>query len=253
MSQSANNKKVVVVLPAYNAEKTLKKVLDDLPVGWVDDIILVDDFSRDGTAALSRRLGLKTFVHEKNCGYGANQKTCYRQALAIGADIVVMLHPDHQYDPKSVPAIIAPLACEEADAVFGSRMMIRSNALKGGMPYWKFVANIFLTLIENTVLGMNLTEYHSGFRAYSAKVLKTLPLEKNSNDFVFDTEIIVQMRLAGLTIKEVPILTKYFPEASMIGFGRSVEYGLNILKVMSRYLLHCARIKNFNYKVVNND
>lgn len=246
MSKLARDKKVVVVLPAYNAEKTLCRVLDDLPKDWVDDIILVDDASHDKTVELAKSLGIKTFVHEKNRGYGANQKTCYKNALADGADIVVMLHPDHQYDPMSVPELIKILAEEKADAAFGSRMMVPSNALKGGMPYWKFLANLGLTFIENLILGLKLTEYHSGFRAYSSKALKTVPLEKNSDDFVFDTEIIVQMKIAGLSIQETPILTRYFPEASMINFRRSVEYGLSILGVMFLYLLHKLKLKKFN-------
>ncbi len=246
MSQLANNKKVIVVLPAYNAARTLKKTLDDLPMDWVDDVILVDDASRDDTAQLSRSLGLKTFVHPQNRGYGGNQKTCYKNALAQGADIVVMVHPDHQYDPKSVPEIIAPLVAGRADAVFGSRMIIKNNALKGGMPYWKFLANIFLTFVENTILGLGLTEYHSGFRAYSSRALKGIPLESNSDDFVFDTEIIVQLKIAGFKIEEIPILTYYFPEASMISFRRSVEYGLGILRVMWRYLLYRAGVNEFN-------
>ncbi len=246
MSQLANGKKVVVVLPAYNAAKTLCKVLDDLPKDWVDDIILVDDASRDNTVEFSRKLGLKTFVHEKNKGYGANQKTCYKNALECGADIIVMVHPDHQYDPMSVPELIKPLAQGKADAVFGSRMMVPANALKGGMPYWKFIANIFLTFIENLILDLSLTEYHSGFRAYSRKALSTVLFEKNSNDFVFDTEIIVQMKIANLKIKEIPISTRYFTDASMIGFWQSLKYGLDILMVMMRYLVYITGIKKFN-------
>lgn len=236
MSKLANDKKVIVVLPAYNAAKTLKNTLDDLPLEWIDDIILVDDASTDGTVELAKNLGLKTFVHEKNSGYGANQKTCYKKALAYGADIVIMVHPDHQYDPKLIPELIQKFSDGEADAVFGSRMMIPKNALIGGMPYWKFIANIFLTTIENMALGLNLTEYHSGFRAYSRKTLKLVPFIKNSDDFVFDTEIIVQMKKANLKIKEIPIPTKYFPEASMIGFLKSSAYGLSILLIMVKYL-----------------
>ncbi len=253
MSTLANNKKVIVVLPAYNAEKTLEKTIKDIPIEWIDDIILVDDASKDNTVEVSKKLGLKTFVHKKNSGYGANQKTCYKKALEYGADIVVMIHPDHQYDPKSVPDVVLPLAREEADAVFGSRMLIPANALKGGMPYWKFIANIFLTKLENLVLGMNLSEYHSGFRAYSRKALE-LPIELNSDDFVFDTEIITQLKVAGMKIKEIPITTRYFPGASMIGFKRSVEYGLSILLVMSRYLLNKSGIikyGQFNLKISN--
>jgi len=246
MSIHANQKKVIVVFPAYNAAKTLEATLNDIPHEWVDDFILVDDASRDDTVAVSKRLGLKTIVHEKNGGYGANQKTCYKHALAQGADIVVMVHPDHQYDPTSIPALIKPLVEEEADAVFGSRMLIPRKALEGGMPYWKYIANIFLTLIENLILNLRLSEYHSGFRAYSKKTLNSVLYHNNSNDFVFDTEIIVQMKIAKLKIKEIPIPTRYFPEASMIGFWRSSKYGIDILKVMWRYLKFKAGIKKFN-------
>src|SRR3989344_3250127 len=233
-----NNKKIVVVLPAYNAAKTLKITLDAIPPNIIDDIILVDDASQDNTVEIGKNLGLKTYVHSKNLGYGGKQKTCYKEALKLGADIAVMVHPDFQYDPVFIPDMIRPIANGECDAVFGSRMKIKQNALKGGMPYWKFVANIFLTKIENMILCMNLTEYHSGFRAYSKTVLETLPIELNSDDFVFDTEIIVQMKIAKMKIKEIPISTRYFPEASMIGFAKSIAYGLSILKVLVKYILH---------------
>lgn len=250
MSALANNKKVIVVLPAYNAEKTLEKTLKDIPSEWIDDIILVDDFSRDNTVKLARDMGLKTFVHPENLGYGANQKTCYKKALEYGADIIVMVHPDHQYDPKAVMRLIGPLAEGSVDAVFGSRMIFPKEALKGGMPYWKFAANIFLTKIENLILGLRLTEYHSGFRAYSSEVLEKIPLEENSDDFVFDTEIIVQLKVAGFEIKEIPIPTRYFPEASMISFRRSTVYGLSILAVMLKYILHRLRfIKSSQFSV----
>ncbi len=245
MSKMAPDKKIVVVFPAYNAAKTLEKTLLDIPKKFVDEVILVDDASKDDTAAVSRRLGLKTFVHPRNRGYGGNQKTCYREALKLGADIVVMVHPDFQYDPRYIPELIQPIAEGRADAVFGSRMLISKNALAGGMPYWKFIANIFLTKLENFILGLNLSEYHSGFRAYSRKMLERLPLELNSDGFVFDTEIIVQMKVGGFTIKEIPILTRYFPGASMIGFLRSTEYGLRILLVMFRYILHKLRVKKY--------
>lgn len=253
MSVPANNKKVAVVLPAYNAAKTLEKTLNDIPSEWVDDIILVDDFSSDNTAEVSRGLGLKTFSHAENLGYGANQKTCYAKAFEFGADIAVMVHPDHQYDPKAIPELIKPIAAGEADAVFGSRMIFPKDALKGGMPYWKFFANIFLTKIENFILGLGLTEYHSGFRAYGVSALKRVPLEKNSNDFVFDTEIIVQFKIAGFKIKEIPIPTRYFPEASMIGFRRSAVYGLSILKVMAKYTLHKLRLAKYPQFFIKND
>jgi glycosyltransferase involved in cell wall biosynthesis/ubiquinone/menaquinone biosynthesis C-methylase UbiE len=254
MSVLTNNKKVIVVLPAYNAEKTLEKTVKDIPKDWIDDIILVDDASKDKTVEVSKKLGLKTFVHKKNSGYGANQKTCYKEALKLGADIVVMVHPDFQYDPAFIPQMIKPIARDETDAVFGSRMLIPTNALKGGMPYWKFLANIFLTKLENFVLGMNLTEYHSGFRAYSRKVLE-LPIELNSDNFVFDTEIIAQLKVAKMKIREIPITTRYFPEASMIGFRRSVNYGLSILLVMGRYLLNkfgLIKYSQFNFNVSKN-
>jgi len=240
-----NNKKVVVVLPAYNAAKTLKITIDAIPKGSVDDIILVDDASKDNTVEVAKQIGLKVFVHSKNRGYGGNQKTCYKEALKLGADIAVMVHPDFQYDPTFILEMIKPIADGECDAVFGSRMKIRQNALKGGMPYWKFIANIFLTKIENFVLRNNLTEYHSGFRAYSKKVIQ-LPLDLNSDDFVFDTEIIVQMKIAGLKIKEIPITTKYFPEASQISFKRSVKYGFAILGVLLRYSLFKFGLKNYD-------
>jgi len=244
MSKLMPSKKVVVVLPAYNAAKTLEKTLFAIPKDWVDDIILVDDASKDETAAVSRRLGLKTFVHKKNLGYGGNQKTCYREALKLGADIAIMVHPDFQYDPSFIPEMIKPIVRGECDAVFGSRMYLKRNALLGGMPYWKFIANIFLTWLENLVLGIDLTEYHSGFRAYGRKVL-ALPLNLNSDDFVFDTEIIVQMKLAGMKIKEIPITTRYFAEASMIGLRRSVKYGLGILNVLRKYILYRLGARNY--------
>lgn len=242
-------KKIIAVLPAYNAGKTLKKTFDDIPKDWVDEIIVVDDASGDNTVAIARALGLTLFVHPINRGYGGNQKTCYREALARGADIVVMVHPDHQYDPTMIPVLLEPLVREETDAMFGSRMMAKRNALAGGMPYWKFMANIFLTAVENMVLGMRLTEYHSGFRAYSRNVLTSLRLEDNSDDFVFDTEIIAQMKLAGFTIKEIPIQTRYFPGASMIGFSKSAIYGLSILVVMLKYLLHKSGVKHYAFLI----
>ena len=242
MSKQVKGKKIIAVLPAYNAEKTLKKTLDDLPTDWLDDIILVDDASLDGTAELAKNLGLKTFVHNKNSGYGANQKTCYKKALEYGADIVIMVHPDHQYDPKLIPELIQKFSEGKADAVFGSRMMIPKNAIIGGMPYWKFMANFVLTVIENFVLGLNLTEYHSGFRAYSKKTLELIPFTENSDNFVFDSEIIVQMKKAGLKIQEIPIPTRYFPEASMIGFLKSSVYGLSILWVMLKFLFWKIKI-----------
>ena len=240
-----NGKKVIAILPAYNAARTLKMTLDAIPRDIVDDVVLVDDASKDNTVEVARALGLKTFIHQQNRGYGGNQKTCYREALKLGADIIVMVHPDFQYDPTFIPELVRPIAMGEYDAVFGSRMLVRKNALLGGMPYWKFIANIFLTKFENFILGMRLTEYHSGFRAYSKKVLETLPFELNSDYFVFDTEIIVQMKIAGFRIKEIPISTRYFPEASMIGIWRSTQYGLGILHVLWKYIFYRIGLKDY--------
>lgn len=231
------NKKVIVIMPAYNAEKTLEKTVADIPQEWVDEIILTDDASQDKTVDIARRLGLKVFVHEKNRGYGGNQKTCYREALKAGADIVVMVHPDHQYDPQVIPELITPLLRDECDAVFGSRML-GGGALQGGMPKWKFLANLFLTALENAAFWIYLTEYHSGFRAYSRHYLEKVKFEKNSDDFVFDTEIIAQGVIHGLKIREIPISTRYFPQASQVGFWRSVVYGLSIIKTIIKFKLH---------------
>lgn len=243
MSIKAPDFKIVAVLPAYNAEKTLKKTLNDIDQNWVDEIILVDDASQDNTVNLSKKLGLKTFKHNKNLGYGGNQKTCYEQALKLNADIIIMVHPDHQYDSTYIPQIILPIIRGEADAVFGSRMMVKGWAREGGMPLWKYLANIFLTKIENLFLGLKLTEYHSGFRAYRSKIFKTIPFKKFSDDFVFDTEIIIQLKIHGFKIKEIPITTRYFKDASMIGFKRSTQYGLDILKVLFDFTLSRLKIK----------
>jgi glycosyltransferase involved in cell wall biosynthesis len=226
--------KVCVVMPAYNAEKTLERTLADLPLDWVDDIVVVDDASRDRTVEIARSLGLHVVVHPKNRGYGGNQKTCYREALSRGADVAVMVHPDHQYDPKCVPELVAPLLRGQCDAVFGSRML-GGRPLEGGMPKWKYLANIGLTAVANATFYVFLSEYHSGLRAYSRRFLESVNLEANSDDFVFDTEIIAQAVWQGLRIQEIPIQTRYFPEASQIGFRRSVRYGFAVLGVLMRY------------------
>ena len=231
------SKKVIVVMPAYNAEKTLERTLDDIPREWVDDIILVDDASRDGTVELARKLGLRVFVHKKNRGYGGNQKTCYTEALKLGADIIVMIHPDHQYDPRTIPQLVTPLLKGECDAMFGSRML-GGRPLEGGMPKWKYLANIYLTALENATFYMYLTEYHSGLRAYSRRYLETVNFMANSDDFVFDSEIIAQGVVHGLRILEIPIETRYFQEASQVGFWRSSLYGLSILKMLVKFKLH---------------
>jgi glycosyltransferase involved in cell wall biosynthesis len=230
-------KKVVVVMPAYNAEKTLERTLADIPREWVDEILLVDDASADGTVALARRLGLRVFVHDRNRGYGANQKTCYTEALKLGADISIMVHPDHQYDPTVIPELVTPLLEDRCDAVFGSRML-GGRPLEGGMPKWKYLANIFLTAFENATFYMYLTEYHSGLRAYSRRYLETVNFLADSDDFVFDSEIIAQGVIHGLRIREIPIETRYFAEASQIGFWRSSVYGLSILKTLVKFKLH---------------
>lgn len=235
------SKKVIVVLPAYNAEKTLVATWEDIPKDWVDEIILVDDCSRDRTVEMARELGIHTIVHQKNRGYGGNQKTCYRAAMEMGGEIMVMVHPDHQYDPTIIPHLVEPLLRDECDAVFGSRML-GGRPIEGGMPKWKYFANLFLTMVENATFYIFLSEYHSGFRAYSRRYLETINFEANSDDFVFDTEIIAQGVLAGMVTREVPIQTRYFPEASQIGFWRSVRYGFGILKTMFFYKLAKKRI-----------
>lgn len=229
--------KVVAVLPAYNAARTLKKTVDDIPRDAVDEIILVDDASTDNTVRAAKALGIKVFTHKKNRGYGANQKTCYAKALEEGADIVVMVHPDYQYDPKAIPQLIEPIRAGRADAVFGSRMM-KGGALEGGMPVWKHNVNILLTAVQNVVFGTYLTEYHSGFRAYSARLLRALDLERNSDTFLFDTEIIAQILSHNLKIEEVPIRTRYFDEASTITLLPGLAYGIGILRTLIAYAIH---------------
>lgn len=236
--------KVIAVLPAYNAGKTLAKTVSDISRESVDEIILVDDVSRDNTVKIAKELGLKVFLHRRNIGYGGNQKTCYTKALESGADIVVMVHPDYQYDPKVIPELIEPILKGRADAVFGSRMMKR-GALEGGMPLWKHNANILLTALENVVLGTYLTEYHSGFRAYSARYLKSISFMLNSDGFIFDTEIIVQGLLKNMRIEEVPIRTRYFDEASTIKLWPSVCYGIGILKTLLKAMFHRSGIIRF--------
>jgi glycosyltransferase involved in cell wall biosynthesis len=229
--------RICVVMPAYNAEKTLARTYHDLPLAWVDDVVLVDDASRDRTVEVARALGLRTLVHPRNRGYGGNQKTCYREALARGADICVMVHPDHQYDPAYVPALVEPLLAGECDAVFGSRML-GGHPIEGGMPKWKYLANLFLSALANASFYVFLSEYHSGLRAYSRRYLEAVDLEANSDDFVFDTEIIAQGVYHGMRIREIPISTRYFPEASQIGFWRSLRYGCAVVAVLVRYKLH---------------
>ena len=227
---------VIVVMPAYNAAQTLERTYHDIPRDVVDKIILVDDVSSDETVQIAQRLGLDVIVHPQNKGYGGNQKTCYREALATGADVVVMVHPDYQYDPTRIPAVIAPILAGRADMVLGSRFL--GDPLAGGMPIWKWLANHFLTDVENVAFGLRLSEYHTGFRAYSARLLRTVRWDRNSDDFVFDQEFVAQVVAAGFRITEVAVPTRYFREASSVGFRRSVRYGVGTLRVVVRFLLH---------------
>src|SRR5215218_7935054 len=229
MSPAPAQPKVVVVMPAYNAAQTLVRTYRDIPPGVVDHVILVDDLSRDDTVAVAELLKLQVVVHRQNLGYGGNQKTCYDTALAEGADVVVMLHPDYQYDATRIPELVAPILSGEADMVLGSRFL--GDPLAGGMPRWKYLSNRFLTLVENVGFELRLSEYHTGLRAYSRRLLETIPYRLNSNDFVFDQELIAQVVAAGMRsrIGEVAVPTRYFEEASSVGFKRSVVYGLSTL------------------------
>jgi len=231
-----NGKRIAVVMPAYNAEKTLEKTVLELS-DLVDIKILVDDSSKDGTALLSRQLGVQTFVHDANYGYGRNQQTCYREALAAGADLVVMVHPDYQYTPSLVPAMAGMVASGVYDMVLGSRIL-GAGALKGGMPLYKYIANRLLTAFQNLFLGVKLSEYHTGFRAFSRQLLETLPLLENSDDFVFDNQMIAQAVMFGFNIGEISCPTKYFAEASSINFKRSVKYGLEVLGTTVSFVAH---------------
>ena len=231
-----NGCKIVVVMPAYNAEKTLESTYNDIPFDIVDDVVLVDDASRDRTPEIARSIGVHTVVHVKNLGYGGNQKSCYRAALDLGADIVIMVHPDYQYTPKLIPAMAAMIAYGEFDAVLASRIL-GVGALKGGMPLYKYIANRFLTLLENLLLGYKLSEYHTGYRAFSREILERLPLERNSDDFVFDNQMLAQIIWYGYRIGELSCPTKYFDDASSINFRRSVIYGLGVMKTAIHFRL----------------
>lgn len=226
-----NNNKVVVVMPAYNAERTLEQTFKEIPFDLVDEVVLVDDASRDNTSELARQIGISHVIrHDNNKGYGGNQKTCYKKALELGADIVIMLHPDYQYTPKLLTAMISIIGNDVYPVVFGSRILGK-GALKGGMPFYKYVFNRFLTLTQNILINQKLSEYHTGYRAFSAKVIRELNLEANSDDFVFDNQMVSQIFYKGFEIGEVTCPTKYFDEASSINFSRSMKYGLGCLKV----------------------
>ncbi len=229
--------KVVVVMPAYNAGKTLRQTVEALPRYRTSHVIVVDDGSTDNTVEVARELGLKIFAHDKNYGYGANQKTCYIEALKAGADIVVMVHPDYQYDPSLLPEMIEPLLRKQADVVLGSRLQGRRGmeAIREGMPWWKWISNRFLTAVENAAFGLKLSEYHTGYRAYAREVLETCRFEMNSDGFIFDQEIIAQVVAAGFRITETKVPVRYFPEASSASFWNSCGYGLRILLLVLRY------------------
>jgi glycosyltransferase involved in cell wall biosynthesis len=228
---------VIAVMPAYNAERTLAATLADMPPGCLDEIILVDDGSRDRTVEVAREMGLTVLVHPENRGYGSNQKTCYREALARGADVVVMIHPDYQYDSRVIPHAVGFIELGICDVVLGSRIRSREEALRGGMPVWKYVSNRFLTAFENFALGQNLGDFHSGFRVYRREVLEKIPFERNSDDFVFDTQFLVQAVRLGFRLGDVPVPVRYFDEASSINFRRSVTYGVRTLSTVGTYWL----------------
>jgi glycosyltransferase involved in cell wall biosynthesis len=234
---SPSKPKVVVVMPAYNAAKTLHMTYADLPRNVVDLVILVDDGSSDETARIARELGLELFVHDRNYGYGANQKTCYREALRAGADIVVMVHPDYQYDPTLLPEIIRPIEAGQADVVLGSRLL-GIHPIRQGMPWWKYYSNRFLTTLENWVFGLRLSEYHTGYRAFRRQVLESVNLQMDSDRFIFDQEILAQIVNLKMRITEVPVPTRYFAQASSASLFQSSVYGVSILWLLVRYLLH---------------
>jgi glycosyltransferase involved in cell wall biosynthesis len=239
-----HDKKVVVVMPAYNAAKTIEKTYREIPMDLVDDVVVTDDASRDETVEIAKQLGLHTLVHERNLGYGGNQKTCYTEALRLGADVTVMLHPDYQYTPALLPAMIGMITDGPFDAVLGSRVL-GGRALAGGMPRYKYIANRGLTAAENLLCGAKLSEYHTGYRAFSRKVLESLPLLENSDDFVFDNQMIAQILLAGFEIGEVSCPAAYFEEASSINFRRSVKYGLGVLMTSIQAFLQRKGLAQF--------
>ncbi len=239
-----DGKYLTVIMPAYNAEKTLSQTHAEIPKDLVDEIILTDDASGDQTAKLARELGINTFVHETNKGYGANQKTCYQKALEGKCDIVVMLHPDYQYTPKLIPAMASMIASGVFDAVIASRIL-GNQAMAGGMPVYKYFSNRVLTLLENLLIGQKLSEYHTGYRAFSREILETIPFLENSDDFVFDNEMLCQVFYYGFRVGEVSCPAKYFPEASSINFQRSVKYGLEVMQTAMKYFLSKRGIKKF--------
>jgi len=229
--------KIIVIMPAYNAAKTLEKTFHDIPKGLADEVILVDDGSADNTVKIAKKLNLTVFTHPINLGYGGNQKTCYWEAIKRKPDIVVMIHPDYQYDATLTEEMVRPIIQNRFDIMLGSRIRTRREVLAGGMPWWKYYGNRFLTILENIILGLNLSEYHTGFRAYSAKALKTIPFMRMSNNFVFDQQFLVSAVANKLRIGEIPVPVRYFPEASSANFWKSVEYGFQTLFSLAEYIL----------------
>ena len=239
-----NGKKVCVVMPAYNAEKTLQKTYDEIPKDIVDEIILTDDASKDKTVDVAKKLGIRTFIHNKNKGYGGNQKTCYQEALKLNADIIVMLHPDYQYTPKLITPMSSMIAEGVFDAVIGSRIL-GNKAIMGGMPIYKYISNRFLTMTENVIINQKLSEYHTGFRAFSRKILETIPLMENSDDFIFDNQMLCQTLYFGFSVGEISCPAFYFDDASSINFSRSVTYGIGVIKTALNYFLAKRGIGHF--------
>jgi glycosyltransferase involved in cell wall biosynthesis len=237
--------KVIAVMPAYNAELTLEKTFRDFPEGSIDEVIVTDDCSSDRTVEIAEGLGISVLRHSENKGYGANQKTCYNTALERDADAVVMIHPDYQYDSRVIPYALGFLSVGVCDVIIGSRIRTRRETLESGMPLYKYLSNRFLTIIENFVLGQNIGDFHSGFRAYTRKVLETIPYNKNSNDFVFDSEFLAQAVFFGFKIGDIPIPCRYFGEASSINFLRSLKYGLQTLLVIAKYMIQKTGLINF--------
>ncbi len=241
-----NNKKIIVVLPAYNAAKTLRKTFEEIPLDIVDDVIITDDFSQDNTIAIAEEIGIKHIItHDKNKGYGANQKSCYRKALELNADIIVMLHPDYQYTPKLIPAMCTLVAHDLYEVVLGSRILSK-GALKGGMPLYKYASNRVLTFVQNVLMNQKLSEYHTGYRCFDAQLLQKIDFENNSDDFVFDNEIIAQCCFLKARIGEISCPAKYFEEASSINFQRSITYGLGVLRVSGSYFLQRTKLISFS-------
>ena len=241
-----NKSKVIIVMPAYNAEETLEKTFNDIPREVVDEIILVDDASRDKTVDIARKLGLTVITHSENRGYGANQKTCYDEALKRNPDIVVMIHPDYQYDSRLIPYIVGFLEKGICDVILGSRIRTRKEALECGMPKYKYISNRILTFTENIILGQNLSDFHSGYRAYTRKVLESIPYHHNSDGFVFDTEFLAQAVYFGFKIGDVPVPVRYFDEASSINFLNSILYGLKTLLTLVKYLIQYTKLGHYN-------